>query len=100
MQSMKAGPKSRHRPIVEAIEADGGTLIREDYFQHPQGISNVYMLAANETVRWNAELPSHDDIFTGPFKVNGTSFRCATWKGLSCEISLDSGRIVESSFTK
>ena len=97
---MNGLPQSRHRPIVEAIVTREGLLVREDYFQHPRGVSNVYLLADDSKVRWEAELPSADDVFANPIELEGEAFRCCTWNGYSCKISLSTGRIISSAFTK
>jgi hypothetical protein len=93
-------PKARHRPVVEALATEEGLLVREDYYQHPKGVSNVYLLADDSKIRWEAQLPSPDDAFANPIRLEEGAFVCSTWGGFSCKISLRTGEIISSEFTK
>ena len=99
-QRMSTPPKARHRPVVEVLATKEGLLVREDYYQHPKGVSNIYLLADDSKIRWEAQLPSADDVFANPIRLEEETFRCSTWQGFSCKISLRTGKIISSEFTK
>lgn len=90
---------ARHTEIVEAIKTEYGVLVREAYHGHPKGVSNIYLLS-DDGILWEAELPMYGDVYANPIIVEGDFFRCASWGGMTCSVSLETGKIVESILTK
>lgn len=89
----------RHTQIEEEIETDAGILVREAYYGHPKGITNIY-LVQDGRIAWEAELPMSDDVYANPIRVEGDHFQCASWNGIDCKIALQTGKITESLLTK
>ena len=92
--------KPRHTKIEEAIETPRGLLVREAYYGHPRGVSNIYLLDEQKKIKWEAELPMERDVYANRIFLEGDSFRCASWEGFTCTISLESGKITHELFTK
>lgn len=92
--------QGRNTSIVQRLSTPRGILVREDYFQHPQGVSNVYLMDFHGKILWDAELPSAIDTFCDSLALDGDAFSCASWNGFSCKFSLGTGRILSREFTK
>ena len=94
----------RHRPvgtrIVQLLPLGECLIIREDYYQFPRGISNLYCLDTALRPMWSAELPAQSDTYAGPVIQTEAGLICASWEGLSCTIDPGTGRITHRQFTK
>ena len=83
--------------IKQAEDINGFIIIREDYYDFNG--SNIYALDTNGAKVWTAELHNKSDIFVG-FDFDGSTLRCQTWNGFSCQIDINSGALVGKVFTK
>jgi hypothetical protein len=92
--------KPRHTSIEETVTTREGTLVREAYYGHPIGVSNVYLVDASGRVRWEAELPDARDAFANQIVVEADAFRCSTWNGVMATVSLATGKLLSTKFTK
>lgn len=91
---------ARHTKIVEQISTSFVALVREDYFGYPEAESNIYMVGPDGTIRWFAERAMEKDAFANPIhELGNTTFKCASWKGFTCEIELKTGKLVNAEFT-
>jgi hypothetical protein len=87
--------------VEESHDTPFGTLVREDYYGYPKTESNLYMLDSNGRPVWFAERLLPDDVYANPIaNLGASSFNCASWQGVTCEIDLRTGRIVNTLFTK
>ena len=91
---------AKYTSIKEAIEINQGILIREDYYKFPKGISNIYFIDEGGNIKWEAELPSVDDAYSNPIRLEKDSFWAGSWNGFDCKVSLSTGEIIEKKFTK
>lgn len=90
----------KHTNIKEAIDVNGGILVREDYFGYPKGESNIYLLIEGNKIEWFAELPMENDAYVNPIVLGKESFKCGSWNGFTCTVSLIDGKIINRLFTK
>jgi hypothetical protein len=93
--------RARHTKIVEKIDTQFGTLVREDYYGYPRSESNLYMVDAQGKPIWFAERVANDDSYANPIRQLGECrIKCASWNGFDCEIDIKSGKLIDSAFTK
>ena len=86
--------------VVQVLALGEGVVVREEYFRHADGVSNVYFLDAHLREQWRAELPSPDDVYSGPIQVCSGVLRVASWKCWTCDLDPANGRLVAKKFTK
>jgi hypothetical protein len=92
---------ARHTKVVETIETQYGVLVREDYYGYPQSESNIYMVDFHGALLWFSERAVEGDSYANPVRLSSEhSVKCASWKGLDCEIDLKNGRLLHAAFTK
>jgi hypothetical protein len=93
-----------HQPIgsaiVQVLPSGCRLILREDYYSFPAGVSNVYCLDSQLRLLWNAELPSADDVYANPLVEDSQGLRCASWRGITCTLDPETGKIVSRQLTK
>jgi outer membrane protein assembly factor BamB len=93
-----------HHPIgtsvVQCLAIGSNVIVREDHFQFPRGVSNVYCLDWSFQKLWDAELPSETDVYANPIAEVGSNLVCASWDGDTCTLSQTTGKILKKVFTK
>jgi len=93
--------RPRHTAIIETIDTSFGTVVREDYYQHPKNESNLYLVNPSGEIVWFAERAMDDDAYANPIRVVGNDrIKCASWNGFDCEIILRDGKLGNAPFTK
>ena len=68
-------------------------------FEHPGGLSNLACLDHQGREVWRVRLPS-DDVFSGPPTLVDGRLSAGTWGGFDYTIDRETGRIIDSVFTK
>ena len=96
---------ARHKPIgtsiVQMLTIGSNIVVREDYYEFPRGRSNVYCLTESFDLVWSAELPWQTDVYANPVILAPEGFlSCASWDGMSCRLSIETGLILKKVFTK
>lgn len=95
---------ARQRPIgtsiVQVLPIGSNIVVREDYYQFPRGQSNVYCVTEDFEPVWSAELPWQNDVYANPVIATPDGLSCASWDGMSCTLSPETGRILKKVFTK
>jgi outer membrane protein assembly factor BamB len=86
--------------IVQLLPLGSGVVVREDYYRHPAGVSNVYYLDAQLDEVWRAELPWPTDAYANPVTIVDGRLQVASWECWTCALDPSSGRIVRKDFTK
>jgi outer membrane protein assembly factor BamB len=86
--------------IVQLLPLGLGVVVREDYYRHPRGASNVYYLDADLRELWRAERPSASDAYASPVTPTEGVLRVASWECWTCDLDPASGRILRKVFTK
>ena len=93
-----------HQPIgtsiVQCLAIGSNVIVREDYFQFPRGVSNVYCLDLSFQKLWDAELPWETDVYANPIVEVGSNVVCASWDGDTCTLSPTTGKILKKVFSK
>lgn len=85
--------------IRQLIKTDNKFIILEDYYKFEKE-SNMYCLQDNKII-WFAELPSPEDFYSNEILFLGNNvIKSGTWSGFSVEIDVDTGKILNKSFTK
>ena len=92
--------KPLHTEITEKFNFEEITIIREEYFNYPNGKSNIYAKNVKGKIIWFAELPMIEDCYSNPMKIMGGYLRVSSWKGFDVQIDLENGKILENNFTK
>lgn len=89
-----------HTKIVEIVEIDSLKIIRENYFQFPEGKSNIYAKGIEDKIIWFAELPIEGDVYSNPMEFKDGKLKVSSWKGFTAIINIKDGKIIKSNFTK
>jgi hypothetical protein len=92
--------KGIHTEIEEIVETDGLQIIRENYFQFPEGKSNIYAKDIEDKIIWFAELPIVGDSYSNPMEFIDGKLKVSSWKGFTVLINIKNGKIISSDFTK
>ncbi len=92
--------KGIHTEIEEIIETDSLQIIRENYFQFPEGKSNIYAKDIEDKIVWFAELPIEEDSYSNPMEFKDGKLKASSWKGFTVLINIKNGKIISSNFTK
>ena len=92
--------KGIHTEIEEIIKTDSLQIIRENYFQFPEGKSNIYAKNIEGKIVWFADLPIEGDSYSNPIEFNDGKLRASSWKGFTVLINIKNGKIINSNFTK
>ncbi|WP_340200936.1 hypothetical protein [Ascidiimonas sp. W6] len=75
--------KGIHTEIEEIVETDSLQIIRENYFQFPEGKSNIYAKDTEDKIVWFAELPIEGDSYSNPMKFKDGKLKVSSWNGFS-----------------
>ena len=86
--------------IVQLFPLGENVVIREDYYQFPRNSSNVYCVDGALNTVWMAELPHPTDVFANSVIQAEGVLRCITWDGYTCDIDVNTGKLLKRSFTK
>lgn len=110
--------KARHTKVNQyKVLPNGDTVVYEDFKAYPSGISNIYCMDENKEIKWYAELPFEDDVFTGliawdsgydkeakerddAYVPNSSSFVAYACCGIIGSFSYETGKIIESELIK
>ncbi|MDR1239842.1 MAG: hypothetical protein LBK27_06995 [Treponema sp.] len=88
-------------PIEKIIidEHDVYILLHYYEFNAKKYLSNILCINNDVEIKWYAELPDKDDIYTDLNTVEN-NIRGYAWNGFSCIINKDTGKIISSLFVK
>jgi hypothetical protein len=92
--------KGINTEIEEIVETDNLQIIREHYFQFPEGKSNIYAKDIEDKIVWFAELPMEGDCYSNPMEFKDGKLKASSWKGFTVLINIKNGKIISSNFTK
>ena len=88
-------PRVRHTQIIEMVDTDFGTLVREDCHGYPTEESNLYLVDPENNVLWFAQRAMKDDCYANAvIPVSKDKIKCFSGKGVECEIDLRTGRLI------
>ena len=95
---------SRHSPVgtkvVQVLAKGNCLIIREDYYQFPQGSSNIYCLNQDLELLWEADLPSPTDVYANALIDRGNTLECGSWEGSDCVLDPETGKMIRNVFGK
>jgi hypothetical protein len=85
----------RHTRIQKVISVPAGKAILEDHTRHPPGESNLYFVAENGELVWQAERPTSKSLYIR-VKLNqdGRTLSAYTTDSTACEIDIKSGKLL------
>ena len=84
-------------PVVGA--ADAVVLLDPDaHMKEP--FRNLVRISAGGAVIWRAELPGRTDDAYVAVRFDGIQLQANTWSGYLVTLDIDSGRVLEATFTK
>jgi len=85
----------RHTKIVKVIDIPSGQAILEDHTRYPLSESNLYFLAENGDLLWEAEQPALDAHYIR-VKLNedGQTLSAYSTGRHACEIDLKTGKLI------
>ncbi len=87
--------KARHTRITKVISVAGGKAILEDHTRYPTGESNLYFIAKNGAVLWNAERPAPDTHYIrAKLNQDGRTLSAYTTDSTACEIDIETGKLL------
>lgn len=87
------------RPIEEVVEINGSLIVRLDTAE----VDNIYFVNPDGTIKWQIDSNDHKELLPGYYtalwtdngKLKAFNFGC--W---DCSIDLETGKIIETKFTK
>jgi hypothetical protein len=87
--------KPRHTRIQKVISVTTGKAILEDHTRHPATESNLYFVAENGELVWQAEKPNPQSLYIR-VKLNqdGRTLSAYTTDSTACEIDIKSGKLL------
>ena len=85
----------RHTRIQKVISVPAGKAILEDHSRHPLTESNLYFVAENGDLVWQAERPTPKSLYI-KVKLNqdGRTLSAYTTDSAACEIDIKSGKLL------
>jgi hypothetical protein len=85
----------RHTHIQKVISVPAGKAILEDHRRHPPSESNLYFVAENGELVWQAERPTPESLYIR-VKLNqdGRTLSAYTTDSTACEIDIKSGKLL------
>lgn len=109
--------KTRHTEIIDSKIAGELKIIQVNTTNFPKGKSNIYALNNEEKIVWYAELPLKGDNYPNPIQWdkslnekatswddfyidNPYAFSVSSSNGYTVSISYNTGKILQSEFTK
>jgi hypothetical protein len=85
----------RHTRIQKVISVPSGKAILEDHSRYPAGESNLYFLAENGELLWQAERPTPESLYIRvKLSQDGRTLSTYTTDSTACEIDIKSGRLL------
>lgn len=89
----------KHLPVGTAVveflaTPEGLVLVREWSHGFLPGFANLYCLDEKLRLLWLAELPEDTDFFETMGPIEGGQVACTTQSGLSCRLTLATGRLL------
>ena len=92
---MFAEESPRHTRISKVISVPAGKAILEDHTRYPPDECNLYFLAENGDVVWNAERPASETQYIR-VKLNedGRTLSAYTTNSIACEIDIKTGKLL------
>ncbi len=92
---------SKGTEIVQLLPIGPNTVVREDYYKFPRGVSNVYCVDSQLQTIWEAELPHPTDAYANPVvMISQGVLQCASWDCFTCDLDLETGKLIKQRFTK
>ena len=90
-----------HTKIDKTIQSAPGTIVLENPSGFPRGESNLYCLALDGKMVWNAEKPDASTLFSRVrLNENGDTISAYTIGGHACELGLRTGKLVSHTVIK
>ncbi|SFS96592.1 hypothetical protein SAMN04487906_2382 [Zhouia amylolytica] len=106
-----------HTEIIDRKTVDDIEIIQENPDNYPKGKSNIYAKNSEGKIVWYAELPLTGDIYPNPIQWNKSlnakaknwdefyvdnqdTFTVSSWHSYTVSISYETGKIIQSEFTK
>jgi hypothetical protein len=87
--------EARHTKIEKVISVKTGKVILEDHNRYPLTESNLYFLAENGELVWDAERPAPDAHYIRvKLDESGEKISAYTTGRHACEIDLKSGKLL------
>ena len=84
-----------HTKITKTIQATIGTIILEDPMGYPRGESNLYCVAQDGKIVWQAEKPDPYTLYSRVrFNEDGMTLSTYTLHGHACDLELGTGKIL------
>jgi hypothetical protein len=86
---------ARHTRIEKVISVAAGNAILEDHNRYPLGESNLYFLAENGELVWQAERPAPDAHYIRVrLNEDGLTLSAYTTGRHACEIDVKTGKLL------
>src|SRR6266852_5877776 len=84
-----------HTKVDKVISTRLGTIILENITRFPLDESNLYCTAEDGEVRWRAEKPTPDALYTRvKLREDGETLSAYTLGGHACELDLKTGKLL------
>ena len=92
---MFAEETPRHTRIKKLISVSAGKAILEDHTRYPPAECNLYFLAENGNLVWQAERPTPETHYIR-VKLNedGRTLSAYTTDSIACEIDIKTGKLL------
>jgi hypothetical protein len=84
-----------HTKADKVIQLTGGMIVLEDPKGFPSNESNLYYVSLEGTILWRAEKPEPQALYSRMrLNENGRTLSTYTLGGHSCELDVQTGRIL------
>ena len=87
--------KPLHTKVEKIIQLTGGMLVLEDPKGFPLNESNLYYVLLDGDISWHAEKPAPQNLYSRVrLNDNGQTLSTYTLGGHSCELDVQTGKIL------
>ena len=84
-----------HTKIEKTIQTSHGTVVLEHYSGFPHGETNLYCVAQDGKIVWQAEKPDPYTLYSRVrFNEDGLTLSTYTINGHACDLDLGTGKIL------
>lgn len=84
-----------HTKVEKLIQTAIGTIVLESSNQFPRGESNLYCVAPDGKIVWQAEKPEQYTLYSrAKLNEDGLTLSTYTLSGHACDLELKTGRIL------
>lgn len=91
----------RHTKIDKVIQTILGHIVLESPDGFPRSDSNLYCVASNEKVFWEAEKPEPNTLYSRVrLNEDGDTLSAYTISGHACELELRTGKLISQTTIK